>query len=289
MTAEPAAVYGVDLSAAANSAGASTWVARCIPDGESLVVEELSSAAEFLALDSTARDDVLPALADELASVEAPAVAGLDFPFSLPAWVLGDDDWRAFVERTPAEWGTLDDVDGPKSLFYRLNDASEDHGGRRRRGTDDEHEGQDPAGWRIKTQTYYGISMLLRPLIANDRISVPPLLSVPDPKLTAVEAYPASLFDQLANATRTGYKNGQRRHVKARRNNVAALRQEGVRFEGPEADDDAADCAVATDDALDAVAAALVAHRNYPDAVKRDYTDTECTEGKIFGLGTGRS
>ncbi|WP_435063169.1 DUF429 domain-containing protein [Halobaculum sp. EA56] len=274
----PTAVYGVDFSAAERSAGASTWVARCVADGDALVVDDLSSASEFLGLDSTARGDVLPALADRLGAVEGPAVAGLDFPFGLPAWVLGDDDWRAFVEGTPDRWGVLGDVDGPRGLYDAVEAAAETDGRPRRRATDDEHGGQAPAGFRIKTQTYYGISVLLRRLVGHEGVAVPPVLPASEPGLTVLETYPASVFDRLPGADRTGYKGDQRRHVEARRRNVAALRDAGVRF----GDDAARDCAVATDDALDAVAAAVAAARNYPDALDAEYGEPERLEARIY-------
>ncbi|WP_348611840.1 DUF429 domain-containing protein [Halobaculum rarum] len=273
---DPKAVYGIDLSAAAASAGADTWVARCAVDGDALVVDELASAAEFLDLDSTARDDVLPALAERLGGVDGPSAAGIDVPFSLPAWVLGDRTWREFVAATPERWGVLDEVDDPRDLYDAVREAADPDAGRPlRRATDDAHGGQEPAGFRIKTQTYYGISVLLRRLIEREGVCVPPALPVSTvdgadgdqrPRLAVLETYPASVFDRLDGADRTGYKKTQRRHVEARRRNVAALVDDGVRF----ADDAARDCAVATDDALDAVAAAYAAARNYRTALDQD-------------------
>ncbi|MFC7136532.1 DUF429 domain-containing protein [Halobaculum litoreum] len=273
----PETVYGVDFSAAATAAGASTWVARCVPDDDGLLVRELASAAEFLDLDSTAREDVLPALADRLGGVDGPAVAGLDFPFSLPAWTLGEDDWTPFVAATPERWGVLDGVDDPRDLYDAVT-AGGEAGKPLRRATDDDHGGQDPAGFRIKTQTYYGISAVLRRLVARDGVAVPPVHPVEDPRLAVLETYPAAAFDRLDGAVRTGYKKGQRRHVAARRRNVEALRAAGVRF----ADDAAVDCAVATDDALDAVAAAHAAARNYPEALTAEYDEDERREARIF-------
>ncbi|MXR41317.1 DUF429 domain-containing protein [Halobaculum sp. WSA2] len=291
---DPTAVYGVDLSAAAASAGADTWVARCFVDDGTLVVDELASAAEFLGLGSTARDDVLPALSAHLGGVDGPAVAGVDVPFSLPAWVLGDRTWREFVAATPGEWGVLDAVDDPRDLYDAVREAADADAGRPiRRATDDAHGGQDPAGFRIKTQTYYGISVLLRRLIEREGVCVPPALPASAlggtagadgdqlPRLAVLETYPASVFDRLDGAERTGYKKAQRRHVEARRRNVAALVDDGVRF----ADDAARDCAVATDDALDAVAAASAAERNYQTALDPDDGSdrTERLEGRIYG------
>jgi len=280
---DPSAVYGVDLSAAAKRAGADTWVARCLVDGDELAVVELASAAEFLDLDSTARGDVLPALAERLGGVDGPAAAGIDVPFGLPAWVLGDRTWREFVAATPEEWGVLDDVDDPRDLYDAVRAGAEADAGRPlRRATDDAHGGQDPAGFRIKTQTYYGISVLLRRLIEREGVCVPPVLppSAADavdgdrrPRLAVLETYPASVFDRLDGAERTGYKGTQRRHVEARRRNVAALVDAGVRF----ADDVARDCAVATDDALDAVVAAYGAAENYRIAIAPD-SDVDARE-----------
>lgn len=267
-TPRPDVVYGVDLSAAATSAGTDTWVARCLLDGDALVVDELASAAEFLGLDSTDREDALPALATHVGGVDGPAVAGIDVPFSLPAWVLGDRTWREFVEATPERWGVLDGVDDPRDLYDAVREAA-DAGRPVRRATDDDHGGQDPAGFRIKTQTYYGISVLLRRLIERAGVCVPPALPAsavaadPLPRLAVLETYPASVFDRLDGADRTGYKKSQRRHVQARRRNVAALADAGVRF----AAEAARDCAVASDDALDAVAAAYAAARNYRTAI----------------------
>lgn len=277
---DPNAVYGVDLSAAATRAGADTWVARCLVDGDALVVAELASAAEFLDLDSTAREDVLPAMAAHLGGVDGPAVVGIDVPFSLPAWVLGDRSWREFAAATPGEWGVLDGVDDPRDLYDAVREAADPDAGRPlRRATDDAHGGQDPAGFRIKTQTYYGISVLLRRLIEHDGVCVPPALAPaevgtePDspPRVAVLETYPASVFDRLDGADRTGYKGSQRRHVEVRRRNVAALVDAGVGFRDGTARGDAArDCAVATDDALDAIAAAYAAARNYRTAVDPD-------------------
>lgn len=283
------AVYGIDFSAAAKDAGASTWVARCNVAEGTLVVDALASASEFLGVDSTARDDVLPALADHLGTVDGPAVAGLDFPFSLPAWVLGDDDWRSFVESTPARWGVLGDVDGPRDLYDAVSAAVE-NGRAARRETDEAHGGQAPAGFRIKTQTYYGISMLLRHLIGYDGVCVPPVELVPDHDIAVLETYPAAVFDGLPGAARTGYKKDHRRHVIQRRLNVNALVDAGVRFDADaavdadvrSADGVAADCAVATDDALDAVAAAYAAARHYSEALDGDYSDADRAEARIY-------
>ncbi|MFC6787721.1 DUF429 domain-containing protein [Halobaculum halobium] len=98
------------------------------------------------------------------------------------------------------------------------------------------------------------------------------------PRLAVLETYPAAVFDRLDGGDRTGYKNHQRRHVAARRRNVAALVDAGVRF----ADDVARDCAVATDDALDAVAAAFAAAENYADALDPNSSERDRKEARIY-------
>ncbi|UIP00915.1 DUF429 domain-containing protein [Halobaculum sp. CBA1158] len=287
------AVYGLDFSAAATTAGASTWVARCVPRDGALVVEELASAAEFLGLDSTDREDALPALVDhfrglangsvaggdDAAGGGPDVVAGFDFPFGLPAWALREGQtWREFVAATPDRWGALEDVGDPADLFRRVADEADRRGLSERRASDDEHGGQAPAGWRIKTQTYYGISALLRPLVACDGVRVPPVLDADEPTLTVLETYPAAVFDRIDGAVREEYKGSQRRHVERRRRNADALVAAGVSF----GDDAARDCAVATDDALDAVAAAHAAARNYPGTSPAEAGDSERREARIY-------
>lgn len=286
----PRRVVGVDFGAAARSAGEKTWIAVCRRTDDGLAVERLATATETLGVDGTDRETVLPALVEFLADPPAPTVAGLDFPFSLPAEFLGfggdpddsDDEpnspeglWRSFLADTPERWGVLGAVDDPKALYETARETADERGFPRTRAADDDYGGQEPAGYRIRTQTFYGIAAVLAPLV-DGGARVPPIAPAPDADLTLLETYPAAVFDAL-DAVREGYKPDTRAGVAARRDNRASLRAAGVAVDGV-----AADCLTATDDALDAVAAAHAAAADYTPAVEGSYTPRERVEGVIF-------
>lgn len=281
----PERVLGLDFSAAARASGANSWIADCRFDGETLRVERLATASEWLGLDTTERDPVLAELADGLADPPDPTVVGMDFPFSLPAEFLGfdgenatdGDTWRNFLRETPTDWGILDDVADPRDLYDRVTAAAEEQSLPLSRQTDDVNGGQNPAGFRIKTQTFYGTSALLRPLVERGNVRVAPVLDDPTADLTVMETYPAAVFDALPNAVREGYKDDDRASVTNRRENRGALRAAGVEIEGLDAD-----AAVATDDALDAVAAAYAAAMDFQRAVSDSFTPRERVEAVIF-------
>lgn len=291
----PERVIGLDFSAAARASGANSWIADCRFDGETLRVERLATASEWLGLDTTERDPVLAELADRLADPPEPTVVGMDFPFSLPAEFLGFGDggdstaggtadgtadgnhWRSFLRGTPTDWGILDDVADPRDLYDRVTATAEEQSLPLSRQTDDANGGQNPAGFRIKTQTFYGISALLRPLVERRNVRVAPVLDDPTADLTVMETYPAAVFDALPDAVRDGYKDDDRASVANRRQNRAALRDAGVEIDGVDAD-----AAVATDDALDAVAAAYAAAMDFQRAVSDSFTPRERVEAVIF-------
>lgn len=242
-------VVGVDFSAARRAAGRRTWLAEARADGEALELEGLEDAAGRLGCDPS-REETLDALVEHVAGLDG-AVVGLDFPFSLPAALL-DADWHSFVDATPERWGRLGDVDSPEALYEAATRFADEAGVGLRRATDGRRGGQEPTGFRIKTQTYYGISRVLKGLHRD--AAVAPFDDPTGSSPAVVEAYPAACFDALG-ANRTGYKRDTRAAVEARRENVSALERAGV---------DVADhghVAVASEHALDAVAAAVAAWR----------------------------
>jgi hypothetical protein len=291
---QPDRVLGLDFSAAARSSGANSWLAECHTDGESLRVERLATVSEALDLDTTEREPVLDELVSFLTERTAPTVIGMDFPFSLPAAFLRtgtasrqshvDANWYAFLTGTPEDWGVLADVSDPRDLYDCVRETAEREGYPLARETDEQHGGQNPAGFRIKTQTFYGISALLRPLVERRGadIRVPPVYRTADADLTVLETYPAAVFDALDSAVREGYKSDDRAGVERRRQNRDALTAAGVTLSDADAD-----AAVATDDALDAVAAAYAAWRDFETAVSASYSERERVEAVIFD-GTGR-
>ncbi|MFB6157814.1 MAG: DUF429 domain-containing protein [Haloferacaceae archaeon] len=243
-------ILGVDFSAAKSEAGRRTWVAEASVTGDGLVLADLADAATYFDCDPS-RGATLGALASALRSGGEPRVVGLDFPFSLPEPLLDGGDWRGFVAGTPERWGRLD-ADSPRDLYDAATTYAETEGVRLTRVTDEARGGQPPTGFRIRTQTFYGVSRVLRAI--EDDVAVVPMDDPTDAGTVVVETYPAALFEAV-DGHRTGYKRDTRDGIGRRRRNVERLRDCGVAFEG------LADFATATDDALDAVAAAVAAWR----------------------------
>lgn len=279
----PERIYGVDFSAAKRDAGRNTWIAECTPTDEGLEVECLADAATRLECDPD-RGSTLDALVDEIAESPGDSRAfGLDFPFCLPVWLLDGDDWHEFVSETPDRWGALGAVDGPRSLYDSAEERAQTGGGSLRRETDEAHGGQKPTGFRIKTQTYYGISELLAAVA--EEVSVVPM-DAPEEDTLLLETYPASVFrrleEQLSDEVYDiGYKRDTREAIERRRANVEALQDSGVEF------GDHRDFAVGSDHALDAVAAAYATWQatnsgDPGELVTNDDADRHEVEGYIF-------
>lgn len=283
----PETIYGVDFSAAKSDAGRNTWIAEGRGSDDRLVVEHLSDASGRLDCDP-GRDSTLPALLDGIfAAEEEPKAIGFDVPFGLPAGLLGDANWREFLQDVADRWGVLDEVGDPVSLYVAARELAEQDDVSLLRATDDERGGQEPTGYRIKTQTYYGISALLAEL--PDDVSVLPM-DEPMTDTLVLETYPAASFRRLRDCIDsgavhdTGYKRDTRRSIERRIANVRALSDAGVDFHGH------CEFAIASDHALDAVAAAYAAWRatregTLPDEVLDDDGEVASpydVEGYIF-------
>lgn len=270
-------VVGIDFSAAKRAAGRRTWLAEARVGDGTLELEGLEDAAGRLGCEPS-RAGTLEALVEYVVGLDDASVVGLDVPFSLPAALL-DSDWHAFVDGTPDRWGRLDSVDSPRGLYDAATRCADEEGAGLLRATDRRHGGQAPTGFRIKTQTYYGVSRVLKGIHRD--VAVAPFDETAGAERVVVEAYPAACFDGL-DANRTGYKRDTRAAVEARRENVAALARAGVDF------GDHRDVAVASDHALDAVAAAVTAWAAATDGFAVDEGTDSATlerEGHIYAAG----
>jgi len=258
-------IYGVDFSAHEGDAAYKTWVAEATHEGDTLRVSSVRCAWDAFDLSAAGRAGTLPALVSFLGD-ESNALVGLDFPFSLPAAVVEDrfdaTTWPAFLAEFTEVWSS------PRALFDDVNDTE----GTVRRDTDDEHGGQPPAGWRIKTQTYYGNSAVLAPLVRDHDASAPSFRSEGSGP-TLLETYPAGVFDE-AGLNRDGYKGVPEDCRERRRANVDGLRSEGV-----ELPEDVASLAAHNDDALDSLACAYAAWRHADEDL---HAHGDSIEGRIY-------
>lgn len=174
-------ILGVDFSGA-RDAGQKIWLTVCVERGGELHVK--SSAPAGSLFDATGRQQCLAGLRQAIRRAD---VAGLDFPFGLPAAVHDHDDWRA-----TCAW-LADAVDGPDHLqqicVERARAASDGEQSYLRRATDDPYGALSPYHWFVAAQTYYGVRNVLWPLVESSAITVRPM---DDGDATPVcEVYPA--------------------------------------------------------------------------------------------------
>ncbi|HYN86281.1 MAG TPA: DUF429 domain-containing protein [Pyrinomonadaceae bacterium] len=192
-------VYGVDFSGA-RLAGRNTWVARLVPDGESVAdsrftlanlwrLEELSGTAE--------RAEVLAHLVGMIAESDA-ALWALDFCFGLPVEVIGPRARWSQQFTLLAEWGDDDYGVGLECIRRALALGERKH---IRRLTDIEEKAPfDPYHYRIIYQTFYGMRDVLGPLRREPTTALLPFhykrLAVA--RRVVVEACPASTLKRMS-------------------------------------------------------------------------------------------
>jgi len=271
---EPAAVYGLDFSAAAD-AGRNVWIAGGPLDDGELRIETLGPAVEVLDCDP-GREATHAALVDWLRGHES-AVVGLDFSFGLPGFLAdavtdGVTDWTVFLNAFPPS-GCPD-----PGVFEDWGKARtrEHTGGERaflKRETDRPVGASSPYGFIGSTITYHGVRDVLAPAVLGSDggaavATVAPMQATRfEPPLTLVETYPAGALDRLG-LHRENYKSAG--DAERRRRNV-----DGLTERLPLAVDDADRETVIGNtggDALDAVVAAAATLR----AVERGFeVDTE--------------
>ena len=277
-TAHARPVYGVDFSAAAGDAGTKTWIARGIAANGTLTLTGVEPLATGAALDDADRATALPALAAWLRGIDDRAVAGLDFPFGLPRFIVeaaGHDSWRSFLSGFPDTLGGggsgHDDAaaDPVRVFAERCVDLTDQHG----EGTYDNRQtdaavgARSPYGFIADTITFYGMRDVLAPIIDDVRIAPMDVVDHlkgnglrwrPDAPAgpTIVETYPAAVFEALG-LHRTRYKGTSDVEATRRRQNAEGIVATGDVTYNTNAD--LVDRIVANHhgDALDAVAACL--------------------------------
>ena len=261
-------VLGIDFSGA-RDAGLRTWIAIGRPSNGRLLVSRVM-AAKQLASGGVDRDVSLAALRQFLSTADR-SIAGLDFPFSLPADLLGGRDWPTFAADFVQRW--------PDAEAFR-EDCMRQTGGREIKRLCDREARTPFAAYnlRLYRQTYFGIAHLLAPLARDGKVRIAPLMSPPRASTTLVEACPASLLKRLD--TYPSYKGRTPAHAEARRRILNRMGENGVM---PSAE--VADVAVNQPggDALDAIAAALCAWRAAMDPQSlKPREGRDAVEGRVY-------
>ena len=272
----PTRIYGVDFSGAAD-AGKHIWIAEGMVVHGCLNIIDCRSASDVLGV-SPARDVTFPALVEFVAG-QSGAALGFDFPFGLPASMVDEDSWAAFVAAFPSRYTSLADFD------VACHAAS---GGKEwKRLCDVETKAPfSPYNRRVISQTYYGIRDLLRPLITDGWASVPPIYQAEGdaPWLLPwiLEVCPAGAL-KVAGLYKPPYKGRSTAHFDARRRILKSLEIEGsLRVVSSVLRDTILNNAGG--DALDSVVAAAVTARtvNNPACIEAKSSEPYNVEGCIY-------
>jgi hypothetical protein len=243
-------VLGADFSGAAE-AGRAIWVTEAVHTPDGLVVEDCYRATDQWESDrESAHAGLRARVTDDF------AVAGLDFPFSLPAPILEarcGRNWRGLVDWV-GEGGPEDPDEFASACRSTARELTPDGSAALRRETDLRRAALCPYGRRVQYQTFYGVRNVLAWLADRDDAVVRPMQdrttgTVSD-ATQVVEVYPAATFGWLG-LYREGYKNDRER----RETNLDGIEDCSVDLGGFR------DTYADNHDALDSLAAAVSAGR----------------------------
>ena len=207
---------GVDFSGAVD-AGRHLFVAIGRPEGARLALHTLLRG-DALPGGGAGREAALAALVAFLADRER-ALIGCDFPFSLPAELIGATDWASFAAGFAADY--------PDPEAFRDACRRRAPGRERRRRTDRE-SGTPFAAYnlRLYRQTYWGIARVLAPLAALPGIGIAPMLRPGVSGTVLVESCPATTLKRLG--LYRPYKGRGDGPADMRRTILARLEAEGL-------------------------------------------------------------
>ena len=177
-------VLGVDFSGA-RDAGNKIWIAEGIVTANGVEIYSCKRARD-LPGGAVDLDRALRALVEHLAG-KTDALAGLDFPFSLPRELIADPSWNVFVLEFAKQHST------PESF---RDDCTRRAGGRElKRRTDVEARVPFSAyNLRLYRQTYWGIRDVLYRFITNHSARVIPMQSPRVGVPVIAEICPASIL-----------------------------------------------------------------------------------------------
>jgi len=201
-------ILGVDFSGGSD-AGRNIWIAEAVQDVHDrhrpLKIDTCLPAID-LPRSGSMPSLAIPALARHILR-EPSTIAGCDFPFSLPAELMGAARWEDFIAAFPARFADHE--------AYRADCRAQAQGREIKRRTD--QTARTPFcsyNLRIYRQAWWGMAKFLSPLIAAGEIVVAPQMPVTDQKPILIEICPASSLQHLR--CRPVYKGKAPAHRQAR-------------------------------------------------------------------------
>lgn len=188
-------VIGIDFSADAKRAGKQTWIASGTLGGNRTKIESCVPVTGPSARES-AHASLVRYIADQ-----PDAVIGIDFPFALPAKVMGVTRWPEFVLGFGA--AHADPHAFRAACLLRA-------GGKELKREIDVTACAPFCGYniRMRTMAFHGVRDVLAPLVEHDLARVMPFQRPAADKPVVVEICPASTLNRLKLYRKhRGYKN----------------------------------------------------------------------------------
>jgi hypothetical protein len=271
----PPRIIGIDFSGA-RDAGARVWIAEAVADREGPLRVINCIKGEELPGSGRGREACLVALTAFLAEAGQAAI-GLDFPFGLPLPLVQADTWTQFVVDFPERFPSVQD--------FRETCIRETCGKEHKRATDREARTPfSPYNLRLFRQTYYGLRMLVHPLIQNNRARAIPMQPPARGKPILLEICPATTLkrDPRGRDLYQPYKG--RGDLRRRQRETILGHFEGngrVAFETPAIRERL--LADPGGDALDSVLAAIGTRKGITEPPDHPITPVHRLEGYVFG------
>ena len=177
-------VAGVDFSGA-RDAGKHIWIAEGMPTPNGVRIDALTRA-DALPAGGASFDSAMTGLCDHVAGL-TDSIIGFDFPFSIPAELIGQTTWPAFVRDFARRYPTPQD--------FRDHCRARTGGRELKRITDVEAK----VPWcaynlRLYRQTWAGIRHVLAPVVCGKRARIIPIQTVKDGLPVIAEICPASFL-----------------------------------------------------------------------------------------------
>ena len=203
------------------------------------------------------------------------AIFGLDFPFSLPRALLGENGWPTFVRSFA---NTYPDCESFRTLCHQKVSGCE----LKRRTDRETHTPFSVYNLRLYRQTYFGIRDVVAPLLGSGSAWFAPMERRVPAKPCVVEICPASTLKHLGLYRHWHYKGRSSEHCAARRAILCALEEtRRIRFE----DHDTREMMLSDvgGDALDSLVAALAIYglHETPEILETDESDY-LAEGRVY-------
>lgn len=271
-------IFGIDFSAASDDAGRKTWIAEGSRSDDSFVIESVQPVDEKLGCESD-RESTFRRLRTEIATADQKTVYGLDFPFSLPAKIVIEDEWTEFLEQFPSNFAGPEDF---RATCHRWTNLVDGEAKELQRECESAHGGLCAYNLWIHKMTYYGIQDLLRPLRLSESVRVLPFDRETGGSPTVIETYPAATLEVL-EFDRESYKgsSGSSERREELLSSIHELQKVNLALNRDELDRIRAD---EGGDALDSVLAAIGVYHGLAKGIENpdEYADRPNIEGHIY-------